>query len=483
MFDNTIATDRTTNLGIAEIRSTSSKEPRLSSISPAGRNFNPFYGSSINTNVELLECDEEVFVLNNSKLEIMMNEVEEDFCICRRCRSLSGPLGLLGATPPSNNRPHVRCRNCVARTHSGDGRELRDDHLIISGSINEDRDDIPFILHEDQSSDEMDHCHFQKPMSSGVLKARKQLIISSCLCVAFMLAEFIGGYLSSSLAIMTDAAHLLSDLASFLISLFALWVGQKAPTKRMSFGYYRAEILGAVASVLIIWVLTGILVYMAIERIRTADYEIQADTMIIVSGSGVAINILMGIVLHGGCMPSHGHSHSGLTSHAHSHSESSDNINVRAAFIHVIGDLIQSIGVLIAAYIIRYFPQYKIADPICTFLFSGLVLFTTIAIMRDALWVLMEGFPRNLDYSNIISQLKSIDGVKTAHSLHIWSLTTDKNALAVHLAIEPDADPHIVLSRAQFLLKSNFMIHQATIQVEKYMPEVMDLCKACQGPE
>lgn len=442
--------------------------------------FNPF-----NKNLSKfdLDNDEELLQLNDSVLRFNMND-EEDFCLCRRCRASSNLSHRAGHTPPSSrsflNQQNSNSSNQGYRpfdSNSTRTRPINGDNLTYEiNRGNSQGDDVPLLLDDSFHEVDLDHCHFPKS-SSGVQRARKQLIISSVLCVTFMLMEFIGGYISGSLAIMTDAAHLLSDLASFLISLFAIWVGQKAPTKRMSFGYYRAEILGAVASVLIIWVLTGVLVFMAIERIRTHDFEIEGDAMIIVSGAGVAINIIMGIVLHGCCFPGFGGSHS-----HHGHSHGSANINVRAAFIHVLGDLIQSVGVLIAAYVIRFYPQYKIADPICTFIFSALVLFTTISIMRDAVWVLMEGFPRNLSYSEILSMLKKIDGVQAAHSLHIWSLTTDKNALAVHLAIKPEADTDRVLRQAQFLIRKEFSVLQATIQVERYQNQ-MSSCSDCQCPD
>lgn len=201
---------------------------------------------------------------------------------------------------------------------------------------------------------------------------------------------------------MTDAAHMLSDFTSFLVSLFAIWVSARPPSKKMSFGYYRAgkintatlsfqdvlqdililhlEVIGALGSVLIIWILTGILIYMAISRVVKPEYDIDADTMIIVSCIGVIMNIAMGLILHGGLckkmsLVHHGHSH-GIGGHGHSHghshslsvtsgdsqaaasnhghSHSHRNMNVRAALIHVIGDLVQSIGVLVAAIVIKF---------------------------------------------------------------------------------------------------------------------------------
>jgi zinc transporter 2 len=241
-----------------------------------------------------------------------------------------------------------------------------------------------------------------------------------------MIGEIIGGALSNSLAIMTDAAHMLSDFASFLISLFAIWMANRPPTKLMSFGWHRMEVLGALVSVVVIWILTGVLVYEAVLRVIHQDYEINADIMLITAAIGVYVNTFMVFVLHQhghGHGHSHGHSHGhgkkdgdghghshGLSipipgflrrkkrergdpesGEGHSHKKSSKNINVQAAFVHVIGDLIQSIGVVIAAFIIRFKPEWKLADPICTFLFSILVIISTLTVMRDALRVIMEG--------------------------------------------------------------------------------------------
>ena len=160
-----------------------------------------------------------------------------------------------------------------------------------------------------------------------------------------MTVEVVGGVLSNSLAIATDAAHLLTDLASFMISLFAIWMSSKPRTERMSFGWHRAEVLGAIVSVLMIWVVTGILVYMAVLRVIQQDFEIDSKVMLITSGLGVLVNIIMGASLH-----QHGHSHGGGGGHGHGGEDpeaghgKQENINVTAAFIHVIGDFLQSLG-------------------------------------------------------------------------------------------------------------------------------------------
>merc|ERR1712129_285268 len=127
------------------------------------------------------------------------------------------------------------------------------------------------------------------------------------------------------------------------------------------------------------------------------------------------------------------------------HSHDSSNINLRAAAIHVIGDFIQSVGVLIAALIIYFKPEYKIADPICTFIFSTLVMATTVPIIKDIFYVLMEALPPHINYDDIINDLCAINNVKRAHSLHIWCLTMEKFSLSVHLVAEPNVDSQQIL--------------------------------------
>ncbi|XP_065919320.1 proton-coupled zinc antiporter SLC30A2-like isoform X2 [Dysidea avara] len=341
-------------------------------------------------------------------------------------------------------------------------------------------------------------CH-EKPKQPADRKARNRLIAACIIVFVFMIGEIVGGKLANSLAIMTDAAHMLSDFASFLISLFALWMANRPATQKMSFGYYRAEVVGAVISVLVIWVVTGILVYLAVLRILNQDYTINADIMLITAGASVAVNVFMILVLH---QHSHHHHHGHGNNHQHTQRQppaeaesrgaaesnvipttvqvKKSNINVRAAFIHVIGDLFQSIGVVIAAYIIRFKPEWHIADPICTFLFSILVLISTLNIMRDAMNVLMEGTPRNIDYAAVLEDLSSIEGVRLAHSLYIWSLTLNNPALAAHLAVDSDkVHFQTVIDQASEMLRTKYNIVHSTVQVEDYQ-QVMDLCQVCQ---
>uniref|UniRef100_W5MBF7 Proton-coupled zinc antiporter SLC30A2 n=2 Tax=Lepisosteus oculatus TaxID=7918 RepID=W5MBF7_LEPOC len=315
-------------------------------------------------------------------------------------------------------------------------------------------------------------------------RARLQLYVASAVCLVFIVGEVVGGYLAHSLAIMTDAAHLLTDFASMLISLFSLWMSSRPATKTMNFGWHRAEILGALLSVLSIWVVTGVLVYLAVQRILSNQFEIEGEIMLITSGCAVAVNIIMGITLHQSTnLHGHGHghgAHSPPQSHNASHSHQ-QNPSVRAAYIHVIGDLLQSFGILVAAYIVYFKPEYKIVDPICTFLFSVLVLFTTLSILRDVLRVLMEGTPKGVDFNHVKDTLLSIPGVQALHSLHIWALTVNQPVLSVHIAIKEDAEGQAVLKEASQVLQAKFDFHTTTIQIENYSDD-MRSCHQCQDP-
>ncbi|GFO31775.1 Zinc transporter [Plakobranchus ocellatus] len=396
------------------------------------------------------------------------------------------------------------------------------------------------------------HCHKRRlsPMTDPI--ARRQLIAVVVLCLVFMVGEAVGGALANSLALFTDVLHLGSDLVSFVISLLAMWLANKPATRRMSFGYHRAEVLGALLSVFIIWLVSGVLCYIAVERIMEEHYkDVKPNEMLITASLGVVINFIMGFVLHSEICCGHAHSHARLGhghSHGHSHgqnhgstsaaanpgynyaedtglldtlSPSSDvayefmegtieshqlvnvvaderhdgeeeeetphqhkNINVRAAFIHVVGDIIQSIGVLVAALIIKFTedPRFRLADPICTFLFSLLVLVTTVTVLRDTLLVMMEAVPRDLSLEGLKQDLRSIDGVVALHDLHVWALTLDRNALSVHLAIE-NPNAHVqVLSRALTVAQDQHGFFSSTIQVEMFDEEKARECSECSKP-
>ncbi|KAI8806863.1 cation efflux family-domain-containing protein [Cladochytrium replicatum] len=298
---------------------------------------------------------------------------------------------------------------------------------------------------------------------------QRKLIIATVLCFTFFLVELFAGIWAGSLAILSDSFHLLSDIAGFGISLTALYLAQQPATSSHSFGFYRAEILGAILSTLLIWILTAGLVWEGIQRLYNPT-PIDGKIMFITAALGVLVNIALGFTLHGehghshnGHSHGHSHDHHGGHAHSHDHGDGHDrdhnhdhdnselegqvfkkkemNVNIKSAALHVIGDLISSIGVLISAAIIWAYPSMTIVDPICTFVFSIIVIMTTFRLMSNSITVLMEGTPTDIDPEQVAADLLKIPGVTDVHDLHIWALTVGKVALAAHLDVHPDVSP------------------------------------------
>ncbi|NXH93719.1 ZNT4 protein, partial [Pachycephala philippinensis] len=322
-------------------------------------------------------------------------------------------------------------------------------------------------------------------------KVKKRLTLAALLYLLFMTGELIGGYVANSLAIMTDALHMLTDLSGIILTLLALWLSAKSPTKRFTFGFHRLEVLSAIISVLLVYILMAFLLYEAVQRTIHMDYEINGDIMLITAAVGVAVNLIMGFLLNqSGHLHSHSHSHphshvpqanSPSTAQGSSHGHSS--LAVRAAFVHALGDLVQSIGVLVAAYIIRFKPEYKIADPICTYVFSILVVFTTIRILCDTGVIILEGVPRHLNVDRIKEDLMKIEDVYSIEDLNVWSLTAGKTTAIVHLQLVPGSSSkwEDVQSKARQLLLNTFGMYKCSVQLQSYKQERSKTCASCQS--
>lgn len=330
--------------------------------------------------------------------------------------------------------------------------------------------------HEHGGHDEDHHGHGaeKEAKSAADRKARRALIGATVFTFLFMIVEIVGGWFAGSLAIMTDAAHLLTDVAAMLLSLFAMFLARRPANETMTFGYHRAEILGALASVVTIWALVAILCYEAILRL-ISDAHLVGDTvdgriMTIVGSAGLLVNIIDAFILHWGNAP-HGHSHAHGQGHAHGHH---GNVNVRAAFLHVVGDCLQSIGVIAASLIIWIGNQvefgspkakkslWNLADPIASLLFGVITLATTVSICKKIVDVLMERVPEEIDYEVVKRDLESIQGVSQVHDLHIWSLSLGKVSLSVHL----NAEDHVGALVAARKVCMNHGISHTTIQVD-----------------
>ncbi|KFZ49056.1 Zinc transporter 8, partial [Podiceps cristatus] len=241
------------------------------------------------------------------------------------------------------------------------------------------------------------------------------------------------------------------------------------------------EILGALMSMIIVWMVTGVLTYLASMRLLHSDYDIDATVMLITSACAVLANILLSLILH---QTGHGHSHGAQTREQVSaplEKPALSNASLRAAFVHAIGDLFQSISVLISALIIFFKPEYKIADPICTFVFSIFVLATTITISRDILIVLMEGTAKGLAYDAVKARILAVEKVESVHNLQLWCLTMNQTILSAHVAIADTVDSQKILRDVTQALFEHYSFHSITIQIESKEDQKPD-CVFCQEP-
>ncbi|XP_074820886.1 putative proton-coupled zinc antiporter SLC30A4 isoform X2 [Natator depressus] len=247
------------------------------------------------------------------------------------------------------------------------------------------------------------------------------------------------------------------------------------------------EVLSALVSVLLVYILMVVFLYEAVQRTIHMDYEINGDIMLITAAVGVAVNLIMGFLLNqSGHLHSHSHSQvpaSNTANTAHGHSQGHSSLAVRAAFVHALGDLVQSIGVLVAAYIIRFKPEYKIADPICTYIFSILVVFTTVRIIWDTGVIILEGVPKHLNVDRIKEDLMKIEDVFSIEDLNVWSLTAGKTTAIVHLQLVPGSSRkwEEVQSKARHLLLNTFGMYKCSVQLQSYKHQVNKTCASCQS--
>ncbi len=258
--------------------------------------------------------------------------------------------------------------------------------------------------------------------------------------LVFMVIEFVGGWFSNSLALISDAAHMLTDIGAMLLSLFALWIARRPVTLSMSFGYHRAEILGALSSGLLIWLISGVLIYEAVVRMQ-APPEVRAPVVFVVAVIGLIANLFSMRILH---------------------SAKKENLNIRAAYLHLLADALGSVGAIVAGAVL-WLTGWRPIDPIITILFAVLMLVSSWSLVKEAIEVLMESTPSHIDPEQIQKELQALPTVREAHDLHIWSVSSGRLALSVHLI--SDASEALLVA-ANELLENHFGIVHTTIQVE-----------------
>jgi len=305
------------------------------------------------------------------------------------------------------------------------------------------------------------HGHGEGDGDKENIKALQKAIV---LALFFMVVELVGGYVANSLAIMTDAAHMLSDVAGFVMSLIGLHLAQMVATEEYSYGFKQAEVIGAFLSILIVWALTATLLMKAFERIRNPE-DIDAKMMFVISVIGLLVNLLLMKVL--------GHNHS------HSHGTScggDESVAIKAAVAHVIGDIVQSLGVCLAAVLIWWQPidightsnglsNWIYVDPMCTVLFGIMVLQTTKETIVYAMDNLMVRAPKDFDQANFLENLAKIPNVESVHDLHVWRMGSAEVLCTCHVMINGVTNQTGVL-RGCIKVAQSAGIGHSTFQIE-----------------
>jgi cobalt-zinc-cadmium efflux system protein len=282
-----------------------------------------------------------------------------------------------------------------------------------------------------------DHHHHHAP--DGRPRA---LVAGFVLTVTLAVVEAAGGWWASSLALLSDAGHMVSDATALGLAAFAARIAAQPPSARHSYGLLRAEVVAALFNgVLMLAVVAGISLQ-AIDRLR-APQPVDGGTVIAIAAAGLAINLVVLRLLHGG----------------------RSDLNVRAAAVHVMGDLLGSVAAL-ASGLVVYTTGWTAADPLLSFLICALILLSSLRLLRDVLHVLMEGVPRHLDLPQVGQAMAAVPGVREVHDLHIWTVSSGMVALSAHVVIQDMARWEGVLERLRRLLNERYAIEHVTLQPE-----------------
>ncbi|WP_040369533.1 cation diffusion facilitator family transporter [Caldibacillus debilis] len=281
---------------------------------------------------------------------------------------------------------------------------------------------------------------------------KKGLMIAVCITAGIMLLEFFGGILTNSLALLSDSGHMLSDLGSLLLSFIAILFAKRPSSPEKTYGYYRFEILAAFVNGITLFFLSGFIVWEAVERFFDPP-AVNSGAMIAIAFAGLTANLLSALVLM-------------------KTADVQGNINIRSAFLHVVGDALGSVGAIVAGFLMYSFGWY-LADPAISVFVALLIMRSGWNVFNRSVHILMEGTPANIDQREVKRALEEIDGVIRVCDLHIWTITSGMDSLSCHLLVDKDCDCQKILQKAIHLMEEKFHIRHSTIQVEK--PDIAHL--------
>lgn len=284
----------------------------------------------------------------------------------------------------------------------------------------------------------------------------------------FALVEAAVGWWSGSLALISDAGHMITDASALGFAALAAHIARRPSNPRHSWGMGRAEVIAALVNAAFMLVLVGGILVGAVQRLRT-PVPVAGGTVMIVAAFGLLLNLLVLKTL------GHGHSHSHDHTHAHDHpSHEPENLNLRGARLHVLGDLFGSVAALASGAVI-YFTGWIPIDPILSFLICGLIVLSAIRLLKDGLHVVMEGVPRHLDLQAVGAAMAKVPGVMGVHDLHIWQVNSERIALSAHIVLRKLDGWPPVLAALNALLREHYRIDHATLQPEPVAAEPLPM--------
>ena len=272
------------------------------------------------------------------------------------------------------------------------------------------------------------------------------------LSASFMVVQVVVGWWTNSLALLADAAHLFVDAAGVGLSLLAVWFAERPATAEKTYGYYRVEILAALVNGVVLCVLAIAILVEAWDRLRV-HHEVSAGPVLLVAVAALGVNLLAAWLLHAGA---------------------GESLNVRGAYLEVLGDALSSAAVIVAATVILV-TGWTAADALASAAIGLLILPRTFALLKQAVNVLLEGVPAHLALAEIETALRGVSGVKRVHDLHVWTLTSGREAMSVHVEVEPGTPPDRILDELHVVLHARFGIDHTTIQVESLAPSLFQI--------
>ena len=244
---------------------------------------------------------------------------------------------------------------------------------------------------------------------------KKTLLTAFIIITGYMIIEAIGGIITNSLALLSDAGHMLSDSISLAIALIAFTLGEKAANSKKTFGYKRFEVLAVVLNGVTLILIAVFIFYEAIQRFMYPP-QVASTGMLIIAIVGLLVNVVVAwVMMRGG--------------------DTKENLNLKAAYLHVLSDMLGSVAAIVAALLIMFF-NWSWADPVASIIVAILVCISGVRVTNSAIHILMEGTPSNVDLNEITKMIENVKGIKRIYDLHVWTITSGQNALSCHVVVD-----------------------------------------------